>query len=124
MKLLIFLIPFSLFAYTLPEGAEGISSITEIQMVNLTPEAKCESGPCTLLELEFVLAGCLDELGPVYLKVKQVEERYIVFLNALNIHMKQSDGVACFIPKKVKKTLELPKEINSDNLFFSLLEEG
>jgi len=124
MKLLIFLIPFSLFAFTLPKGSKEISQLQDFQILNLTPEAKCEKDICTLVELEFILSGCMDELGPVYLKVKQVEERYIVFLNALNIHMKQSEGVTCFVPKKVKKVLELPKEINEENLFFSLLEEG
>jgi hypothetical protein len=123
MKLLILLIPFSLFAYTLPNGAKGISQLEDFQILNLIPETKCEKGICTLVELEFILYGCMDELGPVYLKVKQVEERYIVFLNPLNIHMRQSDGVTCFVPKKVKKLLELPKEVNEENLFFSILEE-
>lgn len=118
-----FLIPFSLFAYTLPEGSKEISQIREVQIVNLLPDTKCEKGNCTLLELEFVLYGCLDELGPVYFKIKQVEERFIVFLNPLNIHMKQSEGITCFVPKKVKKILELPKEVNEENLFFSFLDE-
>lgn len=123
MKLLVFLIPFSLFAYTLPVGSKGISQLRDFQILQLIPDTKCEEGPCTLIELEFILHGCFDELGPIYLKVKSSQEKYIVFLNALNIHMEQSDGITCFAPKKVKKIFELPKEVNEENLFFSFLEE-
>jgi len=123
MRFLIFLIPFSLFAYNLPEGSVGISQLTEISIINLIPNSKCEKKECTLMELEFVLDGCLDELGPVFFKVKKVEDRYIVFMNALNIHMRQSDNVTCFVPAKVKKSFELPNEVNSENLYFSFLEE-
>lgn len=123
MKFLIFLIPFSLFGFSLPDGSRGISPITDINIVNPIYEGQCGKGPCSLIDLEFILMGCQDELGPIYVKVRKVEDRYIVFLNVLNIHMKQSDGVTCFLPKKEKRTLELPKEINRDNLYFSLLEE-
>jgi len=124
MKFLMLLIPISLFGYDLPDGSRGISQITDINIASLTTEAQCGKVGCSLIDLDFMLYGCNDELGPVYLKVKQVEERYIVFLNALNIHMKQSDGVTCFVPKKVKRTFELPKGINKDNLYFSFLEEN
>ena len=123
MKLLILLIPFSLFGYTLPDDAKGISAIRDVGMVRLTQNSKCERGICTELELEFTLFGCMDELGPVYFKVKQVDDRFVFFLNPLNIHMKQSEVVLCLLPKKVRRSFELSNLINSDNLFFSFLEE-
>jgi hypothetical protein len=123
MKLLILLIPFSLFGYSLPDGAKGISPIRDVGIVKLKPNSKCERGICTELELEFTLYGCMDELGPVYFKVKQVDDRFIFFLNPLNIHMKQSETVMCLLPKKVRRSFELSNLINLDNLFFSFLEE-
>ena len=124
MKFLILLIPFSLFGYfPLPNGAKAISPITEVGKVKLTPNTKCEKGICTILELEFTLFGCLDELGPVYFKIKQVDDRFIFLLNPLNIHMKQSETARCAFPKKVRKSFEVSNRITMDNLFFSFLDE-
>ncbi len=124
MKLIFFLISLNLFAFTLPSGSIGISQIGNVGLVTLVANPKCEGNLCNLLELEFTLHGCMDELGPVYLKTKRVNERFIIFINPINIHMKQSEGIACFVPKKVRKTFEVASDITLENLYFSFLEEN
>jgi hypothetical protein len=59
----------------------------------------------TLVTLEFMLEGCVDELvSPLYYADVQ-DDQVTFYVTALNVHTKRSQSTACLLPVKVSKQM-------------------
>jgi len=133
MKKWVWLFVFSstIFANTvpLPPGATALSPLENVEVLEIKSEYKeiCYK-TCTIqefkkLKLRFTLYGCMDELGPVSYKVKYrpSSNDYFLYLSALNIHLRASETIRCFLPKTEITEIWVDSQVNQDNLVISFL---
>ena len=119
------------FANTLPlpPGATALSPLEHLEVLEIKKEYKeicyktCIIQEFKKIKLRFTLYGCMDELGPVSYKVKyrSSSDDYFLYLSAINIHMKASETVRCFLPKTEVADIWVDSKVNQDNLVISFL---
>jgi hypothetical protein len=130
LALLILMVNFAARASVqIPETATRLSNVENGVISNVELKSSL-CGPFTLCQpkiivtLRLSLKGCLDKLGPVGHSVVFNEQsgRYVLVVNAINIHMKGSDEIVCFAPTYAEKKIALDSSVDREELELQLLK--
>lgn len=93
-----------------------------INAVSLVSYAEVESvkkkGKHTLVEVRFIVGGCMDLLGPVAYSghYNFFKRKYILGVSAVTLHNTASENVRCFAPNYKFVTFKVPRFVNSKNI--------
>ncbi len=102
---------------TLTLGMTPISGVVERVSPLCPPEVTCITNG-TVVDLEFTLLDCRDELAPLTYEAIEENNKLHIFISAMNLHNESSRRADCIDVPKVKRQIVLANQLGEVKLHF------
>lgn len=106
--------------YSLPSDAIALSPIegSIAAVAPLCPDGVTCFVNGTIIDLRFVLQGCMDQLGPVTYRAEEVGGKLKVYVSAINVHSEESTHVMCFAAATADYRITLINQYGDVEVYF------